>query len=307
MSSFGKQEINNPLILKGQFNLPNTKSSCIALFQKDHLYDIACYQVKDKEKTLKPIENLYNTGAIKITSILPNPKGKDKGKEFIELKSHIEQDIELNSWFLLLINGKTKKKISGHLLAWEKKKIYGNFSFSNDHSCISIIHQNQIFDTFCYEKEKEGAIITKDNTILSQQSTEDLAILKKVKFVKKWNQWCISYQDILLKCRNIPRSKTDPLLKAESSMYRKAFKLFEEIIRNNYTPIYYQSDLKSLFDLIKEGKNDLKQKKTKSLIYGERYDRSDFDKVFEAKHEQQIWKQGIHFLKKLLNLEEKQA
>lgn len=49
------------------------------------------------------------------------------------------------------------------------------------------------------------------------------------------------------------------------------------------------------------------KKKTKSLIYGERYDRSDFDKVFEAKHEQQIWKQGIHFLKKLLNLEEKQA
>ena len=97
MSSFGKQEINNPLILKGQFNLPNTKSSCIALFQKDHLYDIACYQVKDKEKTLKPIENLYNTGAIKITSILPNPKGKDKGKEFIEFKSHIEQDIELSS------------------------------------------------------------------------------------------------------------------------------------------------------------------------------------------------------------------
>lgn len=307
LSSFGKQEINNPLILKGQFNLPNTKSSCIALFQKDHLYDIACYQVKDKEKTLKPIENLYNTGAIKITSILPNPKGKDKGKEFIELKSHIEQDIELSSWFLLLINGKTKKKISGHLLAWEKKKIYGNFSFSNDHSCVSIIHQNQILDTFCYGKEKEGAIITKDNTILSQQSTEDLVILKKVQFVKKWNQWCITYQDTLLKCRNIPRPKTDPLLKAESSMYRKAFKLFEEIIRNNYTPIYYQSDLKSLFDLIKEGKNNLKQKKTKSLIYGEQYNRSDFDKVFEAKYKQQIWKQGIHFLKKLLNLEEKQA
>ena len=307
LSSFGKQEINNPLILKGQFNLPNTKSSCIALFQKDHLYDIACYQVKDKEKTLKPIENLYNTGTIKITSILPNPKGKDKGKEFIELKSHIEQDIELSSWFLILINEKTKKKISGHLPAWEKKKIYGNFSFSNDHSCVSIIHQNQILDTFCYGKEKEGAIITKDNTILSQQSTEDLAILKKVKFIKKWNQWCITYQDTLLKCRNIPRSKTDPLLKAESSMYRKAFKLFEEIIRNNYTPIYYQSDLKPLFDLIKEGKNDLKQKKTKSLIYGERYDRSDFDKIFEAKYEQQIWKQGINFLKKLLNLEEKQA
>ena len=307
LSSFGKQEINNPLVLKGHFNLPNTKSSCIALFQKDHLYDIACYQVKDKEKTLETIQNLYNTGAIKIISILPNPKGKDKGKEFIELKSHIEQDIELSSWFLLLINGKTKKKISGHLLAWEKKKIYGNFSFSNDHSCVSIIHQNQILDTFCYGKEKEGVIITKDNTILSQQSTEDLAILKKVKFVKKWNQWCITYQDTLLKCRNIPRSKTDPLLKVESAMYRKAFKLFEEIIRNNYTPIYYQSDLKSLFDLIKEGKNDLKQKKTKSLIYGERYDRSDFDKVFEAKYEQQIWKQGIYFLKKLLNLEEKQA
>lgn len=307
LSHFGQKAIINPLVLTGNFNFPNTKSSCIALFQKDHLYDITCYEVKSKEKP-EETKQYYGTGAISITSILPNPKGKDQGKEFIELRSHLEENIELSSWFTLLINGKTKKKISGQLLAGEKKRFVWNFSFSNDHSCVSIMHQSQILDTFCYGKEKEGSIISQDKTILAEQTAEDLAILKKIKFVKNGNQRCIAYQDVLLRCRNIPRSKADPLLKAESNMYRKAFKLFNQILRENYSPLYYQSDLKPLFDLIKEGKNDIKQKKTQIQIYWEPYDRSDFDKIYQAKYEQQLWKQGVYFFKQLLGLqEEKQA
>lgn len=164
------------------------------------------------------------------------------------------------------------------------------------------MHQSQILDTFCYGKEKEGSIISQDKTILAQQTAEDLGILKKIKFAKNGNQRCIVYQDVLLKCRNIPRSKADPLLKAESNMYRKAFKLFNQILRENYSPLYYQSDLKPLFDLIKEGKSDIKQKKTQIQIYGEWYDRSDFDKIYQAKHEQQLWKQGAYFFKQLLGL-----
>lgn len=300
LSHFRQQTITNPLVLRGNFSLPNTKSSCVALFQKDHLYDIACYQTKEKqaENTIS-----YLTWSIKITAILPNPKGKDQGKEFIELQSYILEDIDLNSWFSLLINGKTKKKISGTLLAWEKKRITGNFSFSNDHSCVSIVHQSQILDTFCYEKEKEGSIITKDKTILSEQSTEDLAILKKIKFAKKNKQRCIVYENTILKCRNIPRSKTDPLLKAENTMYRKAFKLFNQMIKEKYSPLYYQSDLMPLFNLIKEGKEDFKKKKTTTQIYGDLYNRSDFDKIYQAKYEQQLWKQGIYFFKGLFDLQ----
>ena len=299
LSHFGQQTITNPLVLRGNFNLPNTKSSCVALFQKDHLYDIACYQTKEKqpENTIS-----YLTWSIKITAILPNPKGKDQGKEFIELQSYIQEDVDLSSWFSILINGKTKKKITGTLLAWEKKRITGNFSFSNDHSCVSIVHQSQILDTFCYGKEKEGSIITKDKTILSQQSTEDLAILKKIKFAQKNKQRCIVYENTILKCRNIPRSKTDPLLKAENTMHRKAFKLFNQMIKEKYSPLYYQSDLMPLFNLIKEGKEDFKKKKTTTQIYGDLYNRSDFDKIYQAKYEQQIWKQGIYFFKELFSL-----
>ncbi len=299
LSHFGQQTITNPLVLRGNFSLPNTKSSCVALFQKDHLYDIACYQTKEKqaENTIS-----YLTWNIKITAILPNPKGKDQGKEFIELQSYIQEDVDLSSWFSLLINGKTKKKITGTLLAWEKKRITGNFSFSNDHSCVSIVHQSQILDTFCYGKEKEGSIITKDKTILSQQSTEDLAILKKIKFAQKNKQQCIVYENTILKCRNIPRSKTDPILKAENTMYRKAFKLFNQMIKEKYSPLYYQSDLMPLFNLIKEGKEDFKKKKTTTQIYGDLYNRSDFDKIYQAKYEQQIWKQGIYFFKELFSL-----
>ena len=158
-------------------------------------------------------------------------------------------------------------------------------------------------DTFCYGKEKEGSIITNDKTILSQQSTEDIAILKKIKFAKKNKQRCIVYENTMLKCRNIPRSKTDPLLKAENAMYRKAFKLFNQMIKEKYSPLYYQSDLMPLFNLIKEGKEDFKKKKSTTHIYGDLYNWSDFDKIYQAKYEQQLWKQGIYFFKELLNLQ----
>lgn len=85
-------------------------------------------------------------------------------------------------------------------------------------------------------------------------------------------------------------------------MYRKAFKLFNQMIKEKYSPLYYQSDLMPLFNLIKEGKEDFKKKKATTQIYGDLYNWSDFDKIYQAKYEQQIWKQGIYFFKELFSL-----
>ena len=84
LSFLGQQEIKNPLVLKWDFGLPNTKSSCITLVQKEHLFDIACYDIAKKEE--KKTESTFLSGfELKILSLTPNPKGKDTGKEKIEL------------------------------------------------------------------------------------------------------------------------------------------------------------------------------------------------------------------------------
>lgn len=43
-------------------------------------------------------------------------------------------------------------------------------------------------------------------------------------------------------------------------MYRQAFKVLEKLIKDKYTPLYYQTEIKEFFDLLKEGKDDLSKK-----------------------------------------------
>lgn len=289
------QDIKENLILSWNFSLPNNKPSCIALIQKDYLYDIACYTLWEAEREKKSESELWSGSKIRILSLLPNPKGKDQDKEFIELISDEAENIELWSWFHLLINGKNKKRISWQLMPGSANKIYGNFSFPNDHGCVSIMQEKILIDSFCYEKREEWTIFAKNNTILEAIAPEELTLLKNIKFIQKWNQRCISYENTLLKCRNIPRSKTDSFLKTESRMYRQAFKVLEKIIKDKYTPLYYQTEIKEFFDLLKEGKDDLSKKIITTNIHWINFLRADFDKIYEESQKNQI----LHWIIKL--------
>lgn len=54
------------------------------MVQKEHLFDITCYDISQKKE--KKTESVSFSGIeIKILSLTPNPKGKDAGKEKIEL------------------------------------------------------------------------------------------------------------------------------------------------------------------------------------------------------------------------------
>lgn len=88
--------------------------------QKEHLFDIACYDIAKKEE--KKTESTFLSGfELKILSLTPNPKGKDSGKEKIELifspENKEQEPLFLGSGFYLLINGKSKKQLSGRLEA----------------------------------------------------------------------------------------------------------------------------------------------------------------------------------------------
>lgn len=68
--------------------MPNNKATCVSLKYKEYTFDTKCYHPGIEEEmvlsgeVILPSSDLPN---IKITSILPNPSGKDAEKEEISL------------------------------------------------------------------------------------------------------------------------------------------------------------------------------------------------------------------------------
>lgn len=288
LSFLWEQDIKNPLVLKWHFWLPNTKSSCIALVQKEHLFDIACYDIAKKEE--KKTESAFLSGfKLKILSLTPNPKGKDTGKEKIKFvfspENEEQEHLFLGSGFYLLINGKTKKQLSGQLEAWIPKVFEGSFSFPNSNSCVAIKHGDQTFDTFCYGKTKDGITYTTANQTLTDFDTEELAMIKAVKLVKESNKLCIKYRNQTFACRNLPntRSEQEKQRKQSAQAWESAFLGLEHLLKTEYRPWYEQSQIAEYFQLAKTMKSDLKNHVFSTEIGNKSYPRKDFPKIFEKK------------------------
>lgn len=310
-------EITNPLILKGDFWLPNTKSSCIALVQNEHLFDIACYDIEkkteknpDKESKQREKEEEWLSGIIlKIHSITPNPKGKDLGKEKIEISFTDEtknlQKLLLWSGFYLLINQKNKKYLSWELEEGKPKIFEWNFNFPNTNSCISIGKGNQIFDTFCYTKAKEGVTYTSTNEILQDFTTEERSIIKATKLIKEGNKYCIQYKNQNFICRNIPntRKQQEKQRKIKFQARESAFFWLENMLKTEYSPRYQQTKVSEYFSLAKKMKSDLKNNIFSTNIDEDNYEWKTFPKIFEKEIDQNLIDTSEKILKKIFSSE----
>ena len=306
LSFLGKQEITNPLIIKWDFWLPNTKSNCIALVQKEYLFDIACYEIKNIKKKTEEVPLL--TGIkLKIHSITPNPKGKDSWKEKIEISFSSEnkenKQLFLSSGFYLLINGKSKKTLSGYLENWIPKIFKGNFNFPNTNSCIEIKYWNQTFDNFCYGKTKDWITYTSTNQILTDFEKEELALIKAVKLVKERKKICIKYRNHTFSCRNIPnsRSQQEKQRKTKSKIWESAFLGIENLLKSEYRPRYEESKVKNYFQLSKQMKSDIKKNIFSTTIGNTTYEWKDFSKIFEKKENLSFWEEIGIFIQGLLS------
>jgi hypothetical protein len=63
--------------------------------------------------------------------------------------------LSLSPDFYLLINNKTKKKLTGVLTPNQEITIKGSFSFPNTASCITLMKGSDPIDSFCYGKAGE--------------------------------------------------------------------------------------------------------------------------------------------------------
>jgi hypothetical protein len=167
------------------------------------------------------------------------------------------EELNLSPDFYLLINNKTKKKLNGILLPNQEITIKGSFSFPNTASCVTLMKGTNPIDSFCYGKAGEGVRFSSTNVAVSEIPDEELALVKKITLVKKLDQLCISYNKVLFGCKKIPNSTTEKNTKLLSFQNNYIAEL-EKYLKNNYSLLYYESDLRELFALYTATKKEIK-------------------------------------------------
>lgn len=300
----GIQPLQKKLRLKWDFWLPNKESTCIALVQKDHVFDISCYKVwanDSKENQKEKSDQSVFSWEIKILSLLPNPKGKDASHEFIELLYSGDDTIDLSQNFSLLINWKTKKKLTWSIAPFEPTKIFWSFSLPNTQACVSLLHWSETLDTFCYSQHKEWSIIAQNNQILKWLNEKSPELLKSLQLKRKNNRYCMVYEWEEIKCLNAPKTRIDPLLKAKQQTVEGALKVFEEMLKKDYTALYYQTEIYQIFDLLKKAKADFKDWKTQTRIWFQNYERKDFSKIYQVLQERTILDTGKEIILQMIS------
>lgn len=255
------------IILKWNFWLPNNRATCVSLNQWSYTFDTRCYNPngtlseKDLVFSWQVSSSLPN---VKIKSIIPNPSWKDSWKEEISLLRTPSQDfpeslnlLDLSPDFSLLINWKTKKKLVWNLVPNQKITIKWSFSLPNSASCVSLLYKWEELDKFCYWKASDGMKFNSNNTSVREIPAEELSIVKKITLVKKWDKLCVSYNKTLFSCKSIPNSTTEKNKKL-LSMQNSYITEIQKYLKNNYSTLYYNSELKEYFDLYTTAKKTIK-------------------------------------------------
>lgn len=243
--------------LTGTFWFPNEKETSVSLYWNEYLFDTREY-VPNKDTKIKSWTSQIISGIeMRITSLLPNPLGKDQNKEEIKLSfTSIDagiSNIDLSQGRYLMIWEK-KKKLSGMLQENIETAFTWSFWFPNTSSCIRIGRGNEILDTMCYSKPLEGDSITKNNWILSSLSSIDLWILNHITLEKQADKLCLSYWGQIIKCKNIPAGKLTTQKSYELKLLKNYTDAIESYIKKDWGTLYYNTPMRSYVDIYRQAK-----------------------------------------------------
>ena len=104
-----------------------------------------------------------------------------------------------------------------------------------------------------------------------------------------------------IKCLNAPKTRIDPLLKTKQQTVEGALKVFEEMLKKDYTALYYQTEIYQIFDLLKKARADLKDWKTRTHIWFQNYERKDFSKIYQVLQERTILDTGKEIILQMIS------
>ena len=282
------------ITLKWNFWLPNNRATCVSLNQWSYTFDTRCYNPNgplSEEELVLSWQVSSSLPNVKIQSIIPNPSWKDSWKEEISLLRTPSQDfpeslnlLDLSPDFSLLINWKTKKKLVWNLVPNQKITIKWSFSLPNSASCVSLLYKWEELDKFCYWKASDGMKFNSNNTLVREIPAEELAIVKKIKLVRQWDKLCVSYNKTQFSCKKIPNSTTEKNKKL-LSMQNSYITQIQKYLKNNYSMLYYNSELKEYFDLYSLAKKTIKSWNYQFERNGKMIAVNDIDTLFSEKYE----------------------
>ncbi|MBQ7074785.1 hypothetical protein IJM86_07240 [bacterium] len=84
-----------------------------------------------------------------------------------------------------------------------------------------------------------------------------MSLLKKISLVKNGDQLCVVYNKVTFTCKKIPNSTTEQDKKLLSFQNNLLSEL-QTYLKNDYSLLFYQSDLKDYFSLYSTVKKQIK-------------------------------------------------
>ena len=139
------------LTLVGNFQIPNTVATCVALTYEDIIYDEFCY---DPTTTQPPTTSTidYSSYSIGIDSMVYDPPWSDTDNEIVVLSVPSSINLDLSTLYLSFDN--KKRYLDGVTYRWWLVSIRGNYQLPNNKAtCVELKQGETVFDTYCYDPE----------------------------------------------------------------------------------------------------------------------------------------------------------
>ena len=164
---YGTMLSGQTLTLVGNFQMPNTGDTCVALTYGDIVYDEYCYTIPTKlppKNTEQPTE--YLNSEITIEHILYDPPWSDTDNETITLRLSTPGSVDLAQYKIRF--GTTTRSLQWILRSEQSTSIRWNYQFPNSKAtCVELLYGEKVIDTYCYDPEL-------DKTLTGQQFSGDL-------------------------------------------------------------------------------------------------------------------------------------
>ena len=151
------------LTLIGNYQMSNSKPTCIALSYNEIIYDEYCYtpssSSSSSSQTLSPYQSsstsFYTDHTIDIIDLEYDPEGSDVDNEnIILLMTGWQSSVDLSKLYLRF--GTTKRYLNGMLYSDTQIIVTGNYQMPNSKpNCVDLMEWSHIFDTYCYDPLSE--------------------------------------------------------------------------------------------------------------------------------------------------------
>lgn len=240
-------------IVTGNFQMPNSKSTCVDLMEGSHIFDTYCYapwddedlwtgdiQIWDIQPLVTWIDRKEYYSGLQLQRILPNPKDKDI--------KNLNEKFALYRWswswqiltkHVKILVGKTSLSLSWRIFDGKEMIIASPKALTNQDACMRLLIDWDEIDTFCYPQAKEWLIYYHPRLQTGPQTIPSSLIasldaqwvnLSDLVLKKSWKQICLTYKKVQIRCMNGGSTSTSKKNKALLSLWNAYIRKMSELV-----------------------------------------------------------------------------